>query len=74
MTKGEAGEEPEAAAEPEAPSKGYVYIGPTTWGFPAAAKEVEKRDAEAGVSYTHRSPQGAYGYPGFYHGLGYYWG
>ena len=68
------GEEEVAEAEPEAPKRGYVYIGPTTWGFPAAAKEVEKRDADPAVSYSNRSPQGAYGFGYGYGPAPYYWG
>ena len=68
------GEEEVAEAEPEAPKRGYVFIGPTTWGFPAAAKEVEKRDADPAVSYSNRSPQGAYGFGYGYGPAPYYWG
>jgi len=68
LEKREAGEEPVA----EDPREGVVYIGQTVWGFPAA-KAVEKRDAEPAVSFSNRSPQGAYGAYA-YAPAPYYWG
>jgi len=65
--------EAEAAAPAKAlaahPYGATSYVGETVWGFPLA-KAVEKRDADAAVAYTQRSPQGAYAYPP----VPYYWG
>merc|ERR1711942_584122 len=71
--KRSAGEETPAKALH--PNGGTSYVGETVWGYPV--KAVEKRDAEpwapwglwgrgiaahpTGISYSNRSPQGAYG-------------
>jgi len=65
LGKREAGEEALAAH----PNGATSFVGQTVWGFPAPAKAVEKREAEPAVSYSNRSPQGAYGYA-----PAYYWG
>jgi len=65
LGKREAVEEPKALATH--PNGGTSFVGETVWGFPVA-KAVEKRDADPAVSYSNRSPQGAYG------PAPYYWG
>jgi len=59
LGKREAGEETPAKALH--PNGGTSYVGETVWGFPL--KAVEKREAEPlAISYSNRSPQGAYGW------------
>jgi len=65
LGKREAVEEAKALATH--PNGGTSFVGETVWGFPVA-KAVEKRDADPAVSYSNRSPQGAYG------PAPYYWG
>jgi len=66
LGKREAVEEPKEALATH-PNGGTSFVGETVWGFPVA-KAVEKRDADPAVSYSNRSPQGAYG------PAPYYWG
>merc|ERR1712126_84871 len=66
LGKREAVEEPKNALATH-PNGGTSFVGETVWGFPVA-KAVEKREADPAVSYSNRSPQGAYG------PAPYYWG